>query len=79
MPTQKRVLQVSPAYYPAISIGGPIFTNLTFSKALENINCQIEVVTTTQGLSKPQLEQIALGEKSTSEFSYPIWRFPSTK
>ncbi|TBH73754.1 glycosyltransferase [Aquirufa nivalisilvae] len=76
MPTQKRVLQVSPAYYPAISIGGPIFTNLTFSKALEDINCQIEVVTTTQGLSKAQLEQIAVGEKSTSEFSYPIWRFP---
>ncbi|MCZ2474197.1 glycosyltransferase [Aquirufa ecclesiirivi] len=76
MSTQKRVLQVSPAYYPAISIGGPIFTNLTFSKALEDINCHIEVVTTTQGLTKTQLEQIQLGKKSISEFSYPIWRFP---
>lgn len=76
MSTQKRVLQVSPAYYPAISIGGPIFTNLTFSKALEDINCHIEVVTTTQGLTKTQLEQIPLGKKSSSEFSYPIWRFP---
>ncbi|MFL0161729.1 glycosyltransferase [Aquirufa salirivi] len=76
MSTQKRVLQVSPAYYPAISIGGPIFTNLTFSKALEDINCQIEVVTTTQGLTKTQLELIPIGEKSSTEFSYPIWRFP---
>lgn len=75
MSTQKRVLQVSPAYFPAISIGGPIFTNLTFSKALIHINCQIEVVSTTQGLNKTQIEEIPIGIKSTNEFSYPIWRF----
>ncbi|MHA8060780.1 glycosyltransferase [Aquirufa beregesia] len=76
MSTQKRVLQVSPAYYPAISIGGPIFTNLTFSKALEDIGCHVEVLSTTQGLSKDQIEQLPSTQPSTTEFSYPIWRFP---
>lgn len=76
MSTQKRVLQVSPAYYPAISIGGPIFTNLTFSKALEDIDCQVEVLSTTQGLSSAQIKQLPVAQPSTSEFSYPIWRFP---
>lgn len=76
MSAPKRVLQVSPAYYPAISIGGPIFTNLTFSKALEDVDCQIEVLTTTQGLTEEQKAQITIGQLSTTEFSYPIWRFP---
>ncbi len=75
MKLAKKVLQVSPAYYPAISIGGPIFTNLTFTKALEEIGCSVEVLTTTQGLDASQMEHMPLGQSDQSEFSYPIWRF----
>ena len=75
MKLAKKVLQVSPAYYPAISIGGPIFTNLTFSKALQDLGCDVEVLATTQGLSESQIAQMNLGKSDQSEFSYPIWRF----
>jgi glycosyltransferase involved in cell wall biosynthesis len=75
MKMAKKVLQVSPAYYPAISIGGPIFTNLTFSKALVDLGCDVEVLTTTQGLEPAQIADMQLGISDQSEFSYPIWRF----
>ena len=75
MKMAKKVLQVSPAYYPAISIGGPIFTNLTFSKALVDLGCDVEVLTTTQGLEPAQIADMLLGISDQSEFSYPIWRF----
>ena len=75
MKLAKKVLQVSPAYYPAISIGGPIFTNLTFSKALQDLGCDVEVLATTQGLSESQITQMHLGKADQSEFTYPIWRF----
>lgn len=72
---RKKVLQVSPAYFPAISIGGPIFTNLTFSQALVDIGYDIEVLTTTQGLKKEQIQRFNIGKVSHDEFPYPIWRF----
>lgn len=75
MKLAKKVLQVSPAYYPAISIGGPIFTNLTFSKALQDLGYDVEVLTTTQGLSHSQISQMNLGKSDETEFTYPIWRF----
>lgn len=75
MKLAKKVLQVSPAYFPATSIGGPIFTNLTFTKALEDLGNHVEVVATTQGLNESQIAQMHLGEPDQSDFSYPIWRF----
>jgi glycosyltransferase involved in cell wall biosynthesis len=70
-----KVLQISPAYFPATSIGGPIFTNLTFSKALVSLGCEVEVVTTTQGLTAEQIQGIDLGNPNHTEFEYPIYRF----
>jgi glycosyltransferase involved in cell wall biosynthesis len=75
MKLAKKVLQVSPAYFPATSIGGPIFTNLTFTKALEDLGCHVEVVATTQGLEESQIAQMELGKPDQSDFSYTIWRF----
>ena len=51
------ILQVSPAYFPAVSIGGPIYSTLTFSEILEK-NHQLTTVTTQQGLSESQLKDI---------------------
>ena len=51
------ILQVSAAYYPAVSIGGPIFSTLTFSEILQK-NHQLTTLTTQQGLSKDQVQSI---------------------
>jgi glycosyltransferase involved in cell wall biosynthesis len=61
------ILQVSPAYFPAVSIGGPIYSTLTFSEILEK-NHQLTTVTTQQGLSESQLKDIQYNKpKALSE------------
>lgn len=75
MKMAQKVLQISPAYYPAISIGGPIFTNLTFSKGLLSLGCKVEVLTTTQGLTSEQMQEIDLENPNHADFEYPIYRF----
>ena len=75
MKLAKKVLQVSPAYFPAISIGGPIFTNLTFSKGLVSLGCEVEVLTTTQGLTEEQIRQLESSNSPQADFEYPIHRF----
>ena len=52
-----KILQISPSFYPAISIGGPIFSTLTFTEILEK-NHQITTLTTQQGLDKVQLKSV---------------------
>lgn len=76
MSLPKKVLQVSPAYYPAISIGGPIFTNLTFSKALQDLGYEVEVLTTEQGLNAQKIKELKASRFDESAFSYRIHRFP---
>ncbi len=61
------ILQVSPAYFPAVSIGGPIYSTLTFSEILEK-NHQLTTLTTQQGLSESQLKDIQYNKpKALSE------------
>lgn len=52
-----KILQISPSFYPAISIGGPIFSTLTFTEILEK-NHQVTTLTTQQGLDNEQLTSI---------------------
>ena len=46
------ILQVSPAYYPALSIGGPILATVALAKVLISNNHQITTLTTPLGLSE---------------------------
>lgn len=46
----KRILQVCPAFYPAISIGGPIFTVRSLQHVLVNSGNTVDVVATPLGL-----------------------------
>lgn len=55
------ILQIAPAYYPAISIGGPIYSTLTFSEILENNN-DLTTLTTQLGLNQMQLKDIVYNE-----------------
>jgi glycosyltransferase involved in cell wall biosynthesis len=52
-----KILQISPSFFPAISIGGPIFSTLTFTEILEK-NHQVTTLTTQQGLDNEQLKSI---------------------
>ena len=46
-----KILQVAPAYFPAISIGGPIFSTLAFAKVLCSKN-HVDTLSTQLGLEK---------------------------
>jgi hypothetical protein len=52
-----KVLQICPAYYPAVSIGGPIFSTITFSELITKKN-ELTTLTTQLGLNKNQLKNI---------------------
>jgi glycosyltransferase involved in cell wall biosynthesis len=52
-----KVLQICPAYYPAVSIGGPIYSTLTFSELIAKDN-QLTTLTTQLGLDLDQLQNI---------------------
>jgi len=58
-----KILQVGPAYYPAISIGGPIFSVYALNRMLCKRH-RVTVLTTTLGLSPKEKENI--------EFDKPI-------
>lgn len=58
-----KILQISPSFYPAISIGGPIFSTLTFTEILEK-NHQVTTLTTQQGLDNEQLKSITFNIKN---------------
>ena len=51
------ILQIAPAYYPAISIGGPIYSTITFSEILEKNN-KLTTLTTQMGLNELQKKDI---------------------
>lgn len=46
-----KILQVCPAFYPAISIGGPIFTVLSLQHVLAKKSKTVDVITTPLGLT----------------------------
>lgn len=56
-----RILQVSPAYYPAISIGGPIFSMLAFTRLALDCGHSVEVLSTPLGLNEDQKKNIKFG------------------
>lgn len=56
-----RILQVSPAYYPAISIGGPIFSMLAFTRLALDCGHSVEVLSTPLGLLDEQKNGLTLG------------------
>lgn len=56
-----KVLQICPAYYPAVSIGGPIFSTLTFSELITREN-ELTTLTTNLGLDIDQLKSIKFNE-----------------
>lgn len=62
-----KILQVSPAYYPAISIGGPIQSSLALARMLAK-NHEVTVLTTDLGLNAQQLQGIRFGTKLVSPF-----------
>jgi glycosyltransferase involved in cell wall biosynthesis len=51
------ILQIAPAYYPAISIGGPIYSTISFSEILSKNN-NLTTLTTQLGLSEIQKNNI---------------------
>ena len=53
------ILQIAPAYYPAISIGGPIYSTITFSEILEKNN-KLTTLTTQMGLNELQKKRYCL-------------------
>ena len=57
-----KILQISPAFFPAISIGGPIYSTLTFSEILSKNN-DITTLTTQLGLKKDQINNLNFGKK----------------
>jgi glycosyltransferase involved in cell wall biosynthesis len=46
-----KILQICPAYYPAISIGGPIFSMLGFTRALTRQGHDVDIMATPMGLN----------------------------
>lgn len=50
-----RILQISPSYYPAISIGGPIFTSMALHSACNHNGHTVDVETTKAGISESDL------------------------
>ncbi|MBC7489090.1 MAG: glycosyltransferase [Glaciimonas sp.] len=52
-----KILQVSPAYYPAISIGGPIFSMLELEKQLIAEGHFVDTLTTHLGLTEAEKQQ----------------------
>jgi glycosyltransferase involved in cell wall biosynthesis len=72
-----KVLQVAPAYYPAISIGGPIFSMLHLTNALLECDCVVDVLSTPLGLSvTKENSSIILGEKQQIDSGHSIIYFP---
>ena len=57
-----KILQICPAYYPAVSIGGPIYSTLTFSELITKEN-ELTTLTTQLGLDKCQLKEINYNKK----------------
>lgn len=55
-----KILQVAPAYYPAISIGGPIFVMLELQKQLTAEGHFIDTLTTHLGLTDAEKQQLPL-------------------
>lgn len=53
-----KILQVSPAYYPAVSIGGPIYSMLALANLLALNDHYITTLTTPLGLSKKDFDQV---------------------
>ncbi|MGA8891071.1 MAG: glycosyltransferase [Anaeromyxobacteraceae bacterium] len=53
-----KILQVCPAYYPAIAIGGPVFSAMAFAGAAIECGHQVDVVATPLGLTPKQKETI---------------------
>lgn len=49
-----KILQVCPAFYPAISIGGPIYTTMSLQHVLRNKNNTVDVLTTPLGLTSQE-------------------------
>lgn len=53
-----KILQVSPAYYPALSIGGPIFSTLALTQLITLNNHHVTTLTTPLGLSREDSERV---------------------
>jgi glycosyltransferase involved in cell wall biosynthesis len=56
-----RILQVSPAYFPAISIGGPIFSSLALKNLLVLNGHFVTTLTTPLGLSDQDADGVSYG------------------
>lgn len=52
------ILQVSPAYYPAVSIGGPIFSTRSLTNLLIGNNHRVTTLTTPLGLSRREASEV---------------------
>jgi glycosyltransferase involved in cell wall biosynthesis len=57
-----KILQITPAFYPAISIGGPIFSTCALVSYLHSKGHYVDVITTPLGLTLKQKSSIAYGE-----------------
>ncbi|MES1982938.1 MAG: glycosyltransferase [Pseudomonadota bacterium] len=60
-----KILQVCPAFYPAISIGGPIFTILSLQRLLATKNHIVDVLSTPLGLSQKDRASIVYNKPMT--------------
>jgi glycosyltransferase involved in cell wall biosynthesis len=58
-----KLLQVCPAFYPAISVGGPIFTSLSLQHILETRGHHVDVLATPLGLSERDRMHISINQK----------------
>jgi glycosyltransferase involved in cell wall biosynthesis len=56
-----KILQIAPAYYPALSIGGPILSTLALNKLLTINNHQVTTLTTPLGLCDADARKITYG------------------
>lgn len=54
---EMKILQVSPAYYPALSFGGPIMTTLALNRLLCKRH-QVTTLTTPLGLNRAELDRV---------------------
>jgi glycosyltransferase involved in cell wall biosynthesis len=59
-----KILQVSPAFYPALSIGGPIFAVLEFTRAIAKKN-EVVTLTTPLGLDSSQISALQFDTKTS--------------
>jgi glycosyltransferase involved in cell wall biosynthesis len=71
----KKILQVCTAYYPAISVGGPILSIYYMNEALCNGNFSISVLSTDHGLSKNEKLNLVYDKFLFDKFHYPILFF----